>query len=110
MKIQSAFMGLLGDNNDLVQDAASKGLGLVYDNCSEDLRDQMVKSLLSTLMEGQKGVQKVSNETKLFDEKEIGRTPTGENLTTYRELCSLASDLNQPGIQALLHNLHKSRK
>ena len=31
MKIQSAFMGLLGDNNDLVQDAASKGLGLVYE-------------------------------------------------------------------------------
>ena len=25
MKVQSAFMGLLGDSNDLVQDAASKG-------------------------------------------------------------------------------------
>ena len=28
----------------------------------------------------------------------IGRTPTGENLSTYRELCSLASDLNQPDL------------
>lgn len=100
MKIQSAFMGLLGDSNDLVQDAASKGLGLVYENCSEDLRDKMVQSLLSTLMEGQKtvGAGTVTQDTKLFDDKEIGRTPTGENLSTYRELCSLASDLNQPDL------------
>merc|ERR1712223_867441 len=98
MEIQSAFMGLLGDSNDLVQDAASKGLGLVYDNCSEDLRERMVKSLLSTLMEGQKSVKKVDQDTKIFGDKEMGRTPTGENLTTYRELCSLASDLNQPDL------------
>lgn len=98
MKIQSAFMGLLGDNNDLVQDAASKGLGLVYENCSENLREKMVQSLLSTLMEGQKTVGTVTGDTKLFDEKEMGRTPTGENLSTYRELCSLASDLNQPDL------------
>ena len=98
MKIQSAFMGLLGDSNDLVQDAASKGLGLVYENCSEDLRDKMVQSLLSTLMEGQKTVGTVTQDTQLFGDKEMGRTPTGENLSTYRELCSLASDLNQPDL------------
>ena len=98
MKIQSAFMGLLGDSNDLVQDAASKGLGLVYENCSEDLRGKMVQSLLSSLLEGQKTVGTVNQDTKLFDDKEMGRTPTGENLSTYRELCSLASDLNQPDL------------
>ena len=98
MKIQSAFMGLLGDSNDLVQDAASKGLGLVYENCSEELRGKMVQTLLSTLMEGQKKVGTVTGETKIFGDKEMGRTPTGENLSTYRELCSLASDLNQPDL------------
>lgn len=67
-------------------------------NCSEDLRDKMVQSLLSTLMEGQKTVGTVTGDTKIFDDKEIGRTPTGENLSTYRELCSLASDLNQPDL------------
>ena len=71
---------------------------MVYDNCSEDLRERMVKSLLSTLMEGQKSVKKVDQDTKIFGDKEMGRTPTGENLTTYRELCSLASDLNQPDL------------
>ena len=98
MKIQSAFMGLLGDSNDLVQDAASKGLGLVYENCSEDLRDRMVQSLVSNLLDGQKTVGTVTKDTKLFDPNEMGRTPTGENLSTYRELCSLASDLNQPDL------------
>merc|ERR1719509_653959 len=28
----------------------------------------------------------------------MGRAPTGENLSTYRELCSLASDMNQPDL------------
>ncbi len=98
LRIQSAFMGLLGDNNELIQDAASKGLGLVYECCSEDLREKMVQSLLSTLMEGQRGVKNVSKDTKIFENNEVGRTPTGENLSTYRELCSLASDLNQPDL------------
>ena len=35
LEIQSAFMTLLGDNNDLVQDAASKGIGIVYESSSE---------------------------------------------------------------------------
>ncbi|TMW40953.1 hypothetical protein DOY81_013967 [Sarcophaga bullata] len=26
----------------------------------------------------------------------LGKTPTGGKITTYKELCSLASDLNQP--------------
>merc|ERR1719483_652930 len=39
LAIQGAFMGLLGDNNDLVQDAASKGIGIVYEACTEDQRD-----------------------------------------------------------------------
>ncbi|MCL4116474.1 UNVERIFIED_CONTAM: hypothetical protein GTU68_001152, partial [Idotea baltica] len=30
-QIQSAFMDLLADSNDLIQDAASKGLGVVYE-------------------------------------------------------------------------------
>ena len=53
-EIQSAFMSLLGDGNDLVQDAASKGLGIVYEACSGEQRDAMVGHLLTTLLEGNK--------------------------------------------------------
>ena len=60
LQIQSAFMTLLGDANDLVQDAASKGIGIVYDSCSEADREKMVGNLLDTILGGRKEVNKVS--------------------------------------------------
>ena len=66
----------------------------------------MVQSLMSTLMEGQKTVGTVTGDTKIFGDKEMGRAPTGENLSTYRELCSLASDMNQPDL-GTIHILRK---
>ena len=103
--IQGAFMGLLGDNNDLVQDAASKGLGIVYDACSEEQRDSMVNRLLQTLLEGNRKVQQVSKDSKIFEDGQMGKAPSGANLTTYKELCSLASDLNQPDLVYKFMNL-----
>ena len=98
-------MMLLGDGNDLVQDAASKGLGIVYEACSAEQRDAMVGNLLQTLLEGNKGTQKVDKDSKIFGEGQLGKAPTGENLTTYKELCSLASDLNQPDLVYKFMNL-----
>jgi proteasome component ECM29 len=107
LDIQNSFMMVLGDNNDMVQDAASKGLGLVYEACSEEQRDEMVGSLLDTLMEGKRQVQKVTGDTKLFEDTkiEMPKSSGGGNLTTYKELCSLASDLNQPELVYKFMNL-----
>ena len=98
-EIQRAFMSLLGDNNDLVQDAASKGVAIVYDNCSEDQREELVSSLLDSLL-GKKPseVKKVNEDTKVFQEGELGKIPEGGNLSTYKELCSLATDMGQPDL------------
>ena len=52
--------------NTALQDAASKGLGLVYEGCSEGQQKEMVDALLRTLMEGKREVQKVSGDTKIF--------------------------------------------
>ena len=52
--------------NTVLQDAASKGLGLVYEGCSEGQQKEMVDALLRTLMEGKREVQKVSGDTKIF--------------------------------------------
>ena len=101
LNIQAAFMGLLGDNNDLVQDAASKGIGVVYESCSEDQRDKMVNNLLDTLLGRKQEVNKVTKDTKVFQEGELGKMPTqagGGNLSTYKELCSLATDMGQPDL------------
>ena len=98
-KIQRAFISLLGDNNDLVQDAASKGVAIVYEACSEDQREELVSSLLDTLL-GKKPseVKKVNEDTKVFQEGELGKIPEGRNLSTYKELCSLATDMGQPDL------------
>ena len=39
---------------------------------------------------------KVTGETEVFRAGELGEAPGGGSLTTYRELCSLATDLGQP--------------
>lgn len=103
--IQQAFMSLLGDNNDLVQDAASKGLGVVYECCSEATRQSMVEGLVQTLTEGKRTIQNVTDDTKIFQEGELGKAPSGAHLSTYRELCSLATDLNQPDLIYKFMNL-----
>jgi len=100
LRIQSAFMSLLGDGNDLIQDAASKGIAVVYESCSADQQESMVNSLLDTLLgSGKKEVNKVNDDTKVFQEGELGKNPmTGGNLSTYKELCSLATDMGQPDL------------
>jgi len=50
--IQGAFESYLDHTNPVVQDAASKGLCLVYDICSEETKKNMVDSLVKNLIEG----------------------------------------------------------
>ncbi|KAJ8933932.1 hypothetical protein NQ314_013688 [Rhamnusium bicolor] len=89
--LQNTFMDFLY----IVQDAASKALCVIYDNYkSEELLQTLVKQLTS----GTRQVTQVTSDTKLFEEGQLGAAPTGGNLTTYKELCSLASDLNKPDL------------
>ncbi|KAG7160614.1 Proteasome adapter and scaffold protein ECM29-like [Homarus americanus] len=83
--IQQAFMSLLGDNN--------------------ATRQSMVEGLVQTLTEGKRTIQNVTDDTKIFQEGEMGKAPSGGQLSTYRELCSLATDLNQPDLIYKFMNL-----
>lgn len=96
--LQKTFMDLLSDNSDIVQDVASKGLGLVYDCGDEESRIRLVNQLLDQLASGRRSVAQVTSDTKIFEEGALGKAPTGGNLSTYKELCSLASDLNRPDL------------
>ncbi|XP_048584699.1 proteasome adapter and scaffold protein ECM29 isoform X2 [Nematostella vectensis] len=73
--IQMTFMDMLAETDDLTQEVASKGLGLVYELGGEERREELVSLLVDTLTTGRSG-----------------------GLSTYKELCSLASDLNQPDL------------
>lgn len=96
--LQMAFTTLLSEDNELVQDVASRGLGIVYSLSDPDSQNELSMLLLDQLTSGRKTVQKVSEDTVLFEEGMLGKAPTGANLSTYKELCSLASDLNQPDL------------
>ena len=39
---------------EVTQDIASKGLGLVYDSCSEEQRKELISNLVDTLMTGKR--------------------------------------------------------
>uniref|UniRef100_A0A0N7Z9K2 Putative proteasome-associated protein ecm29 n=1 Tax=Rhodnius neglectus TaxID=72488 RepID=A0A0N7Z9K2_9HEMI len=97
--IQGGFMDLLSDSNALLQEGAGKGLSLVYDATQDpNAKRELLRTVVDQLTAGRKSVAKVSDDTKLFQEGELGETPSGGKLSTYKELCQLATDLNQPDL------------
>lgn len=40
----------------------------------------------------------MTGETRVFEEGQIGEAPGGGKLSTYKELCSLATDMGQPDL------------
>ncbi|CAH2107601.1 unnamed protein product [Euphydryas editha] len=97
-QLQDMFMDFLSENSDIVQDVASKGLSLVYQNSDESQKKALVSEIIEQLTSGKRSVAQVTEDTKIFEEGQLGKAPTGGNLSTYKELCSLASDLNQPDL------------
>uniref|UniRef100_A0A4W4F4J8 Ecm29 proteasome adaptor and scaffold n=1 Tax=Electrophorus electricus TaxID=8005 RepID=A0A4W4F4J8_ELEEL len=104
-EIQTAFISILSDPDELSQDVASKGLGLVYELGGEQDQQELVSTLVETLMTGKRTKHTVSENTEVFQGDALGKAPDGQNLSTYKELCSLASDLNQPDLIYKFMNL-----
>ncbi|KAI9480308.1 MAG: proteasome stabiliser-domain-containing protein [Benjaminiella poitrasii] len=104
--IHASFSRLLSDRDDFTQECASKGLGLVYEYGDAKIKEDMLYSLVGTFTEGRQiQAQSVTDNTVLFDEGVLGETPDGNSITTYKELCSLASELNQPDLIYKFMNL-----
>jgi proteasome component ECM29 len=95
---QAAFMGLLSARDELVQETASRGLSLVYEQGDKELRERLVKDLVASFT-GTSAQLKVDEETELF---EPGALPTGEgkSVTSYKDIISLA---NEVGDQSLVY-------
>ncbi|KAI9262116.1 armadillo-type protein [Phascolomyces articulosus] len=97
--LHAAFSRLIADRDDFTQEVASKGLGLVYEYGDAKIKEDMLYSLVGTFTEGRSiQAQSVTDNTVLFEEGALGTTPDGNSITTYKELCSLASELNQPDL------------
>eukprot|EP00112_Aurelia_sp_Birch-Aquarium-sp1_P025455 Seg846.4 transcript_id=Seg846.4/GoldUCD/mRNA.D3Y31 product="Proteasome adapter and scaffold protein ECM29" protein_id=Seg846.4/GoldUCD/D3Y31 len=103
--IQGAFMELLSSSDDITQDVASRGVSLVYEQVGEGTKDELVSLLVERLTTGKRPKQKVDANTEIFEKGNLGSTPDGGSLSTYKELCSLASSLNQPDLVYKFMNL-----
>ena len=118
-EIQEAFGSLLGDQNELTQESASRGVSLVYELGTEEQRKELLASLMGTLSgEGQKKRRvKLADDSQVFqegtikvDDKELAKKKaedetaagggggSGSSLNTYKELCSIVNDIGQPDL------------
>lgn len=61
---------------DIVQDIAAKGLGVIHMNSTKEEKDALVSSILEQFTQGRKTVQQVTPDTKLFEENQLGKTPS----------------------------------
>ncbi|KAJ3021840.1 hypothetical protein HKX48_007616 [Thoreauomyces humboldtii] len=101
LQLQNAFSGLLNDVDEFTQEAASRGMGLVFELGDAGVRDLLVSSLVSTLTDGKRITpQSVTGDTQLFQENALGSTPGegGQLNGTYQSILSLASEMNQPDL------------
>ena len=99
--VNNALLVLLSDDNARVQQALCELLSFMYEATDDDDREQQLTPLIDVLL-GKKNVGVTLGEgganAEVFKEGTLGDAPEGQRLSTYKELCSLASDLNQPDL------------
>ena len=97
-KCQTAFKRCLGDRDELVQESASRGLGLIYEKGDRKLKDDLVRDLVSSFSSDRQSqlAGNVTAETQLF---EPGALPTGDgSVSTYKDIMSLASEVGDSSL------------
>ncbi|KAF2792718.1 major component of the proteasome [Melanomma pulvis-pyrius CBS 109.77] len=94
---QTAFKLCLSDRDEVVQEAASRGLGIVYEKGDRQLKDDLVRDLVGSFSDNKSKMSgTVSEDTQLF---EPGALPTGDgSITTYKDILSLASEVGDSSL------------
>jgi proteasome component ECM29 len=70
-------MSLLAEGGDLVQDVASKGLGLVFECCTVEQQNLLAGELVGSLTTDRRPAMQVSKDTKIFEEGSLEANPSG---------------------------------
>ena len=95
---QLAFKRCLSDRDTLVQESASRGLGLVYEHGDRTLKDDLVKDLVGSFSSDRAQTSgTVTGDTQLF---EPGALPTGggNSITTYKDIMNLAAEVGDSSL------------
>eukprot|EP00164_Ancoracysta_twista_P003195 GFYU01004259.1.p1 GENE.GFYU01004259.1~~GFYU01004259.1.p1 ORF type:complete len:1682 (-),score=543.81 GFYU01004259.1:8-5053(-) len=107
---QIAFSRLLSDPSEFAQESASKGMALVYELGDQSVKDELVNNLVTTLSTGKGAKIEVDESSEIFPEGALGETPDGKGLSTYQELCSVATEMGQPDLIYKFMNLASSHQ
>ncbi|KAF1943479.1 hypothetical protein EJ02DRAFT_433234 [Clathrospora elynae] len=94
---QVAFKSCLSNRDEVVQEAASRGLGLVYEKGDRQLKDDLVRDLVGSFSDDRsKMAGTVTDDTQLF---EPGALPTGDgSITTYKDILNLAAEVGDSSL------------
>lgn len=111
-EIQSAFMRFLSDREEIIQEAASRGLSITYESGGYEIQETLVHNLLSSFTDSNKTSKElmngyIDNETQLFDEGVLN-TGDGESISTYKDVLNLASEVGNPGLVYKFMSLAKN--
>lgn len=109
-KLQAIFKRCLSDRDELIQESASRGLGLIYERGSRTLKDDLVRDLVGSFSSDRTDASMagtVTEDTQLF---EPGSLPTGEgqSVSTYKDIMSLASEVGDSSLVYRFMNLASS--
>ena len=88
--LQLAFKSFLSDRDEVIQETASRGLSIVYDISSKDLRDDLVRDLVGSFTGAKSNFSgTITQDSELF---EPGALPTGEgsSITSYKDVSTTA--------------------
>ncbi|RKP36670.1 proteasome stabiliser-domain-containing protein [Dimargaris cristalligena] len=104
--LHTAFSRLFADKDELIQEVAAKGVGLIFDQGDSETKEDLVRLLMAFFREGKPpNTMRVTGDTEIFDDRQLGTAPDGSTVTTYQSILSLASDMNKPELVYQLMNL-----
>ncbi|XDT19249.1 Proteasome stabiliser [Nakaseomyces glabratus] len=109
-EIHRCFVSALIHKDEIVQESAARGLALVYELGSTDVKEDMIKGLFKSFTSNVDGLKissgSISESTELFD-KDTLKTTDG-SISTYKDILSLASEVGDPSIVYQFMSLAKN--
>lgn len=101
---QAVFMRLLSARDELVQETASRGLSLVFEKGTDDLRKTLVADLTAVFTGDAKDRMKVGEDSEVFGAGDL-ETSDGKSITSYKDVISLANEAGDPSLVYKLMNM-----